>query len=393
MPEIPPPERERTPPWGDLAALTVDRVSATVEDMHRAIARPWFRLAGPAGEQLREAYTNATSVVYRSVRMIARGGGRMSDTVVRNSTSRSTGRSDAVQAFANAVWGDEMERQRSAMAIEMAVRDRFGTAIPLDPDSLSMAFPTASNRILLLLHGLGQTERRFLSRNGSRGLADALESSSWTPVPVRYNSGLAVPVNGRDLAELLGELIDHWPVPVTEVAFVGYSMGGLVARAAIDSGRAEDDRWTTAVRHVVTIAAPHSGSPIEKAVEMASRSLMVAPQTRPLGGFLAQRSAGIRDLHSGVDLPPSFDGVEHHVVAAVMTSDADSRLGALVGDLVVRPSSAIGRLTLSADSHAVIGGRRHYDILDDPSIADRVLGWIAADRDGDVVSGQPSAAT
>lgn len=303
----------------------------------------------------------------------------MSNLLLADSATESRPRSDAVQAFANAVWGDEMERQRSSMAIEMAVRDRSGTAVSLDQASVAVAFPAPTNRLVVLLHGLGQTERRFTASDASRGLAGAFESSSWTPVFVRYNSGRSVSINGHDLAELLDELTGHWPVPVSGVALVGFSMGGLVARAAIDAGNTSDDRWVDSVRHVVTIAAPHSGSPIEKAVEAASRSLMVAPQTRPLGGFLTQRSAGIRDLHSGVDLPSAFDGVEHHVIAAVTTSRADSLVGSLVGDLVVRPSSAAGLSTLFVDNHAIIGGRRHYDILDDPSIADRILGWIESD--------------
>jgi pimeloyl-ACP methyl ester carboxylesterase len=189
-----------------------------------------------------------------------------------------------------------------------------------------------------------------------------------------------VAVNGRELAGLLGEMMEHWPVPVSEIALVGFSMGGLVARAAIDAGLAGGDRWIDVVRHVVTIAAPHAGSPIEKAVEVTALSLMVAPQTKPLAGFLRSRSAGIRDLHSGVDLPPSFEGIEHHVIAAVVTSKSESRVGAVVGDLVVRPSSAMGRVKLFVDNQAVIGGRRHFDILDDPALIDRVVGWIEPAR-------------
>lgn len=354
--------------------LSVDRLSATVEDMHQAIARPWFRLAGPAGGQLRDLYAQATAGVYRSVRTIARGAGRVSNIMQRDSAVQPTRRSDAVQAFANAVWGDELVRQGSSMAIGMAVRSGSGLAVPLDSGSLRRAFPEASNRIVILLHGLGQTERCF------EGLSGAIEPSPSTPVLVRYNSGRPVSVNGSELAALVAELIGHWPAPVKEIAFVGYSMGGLVARAAIDAGLAGGDRWIDIVRHVVTIAAPHAGSPIEKAVEVASRSLMVAPQTRPLGGFLGSRSAGIRDLRVGVDLPPSFDGVEHHVIAAVMTARPTSRVGSIVGDLVVRPSSALGRVKLIVDNQAIIGGRRHHDILDDPSVADRVLAWIEPAR-------------
>lgn len=367
-------------PWVDLLVLAIDRISTTVEDMHGAIARPWFRLAGPADRRLQGLHTQATAGVYRSVRSAARTAGRVSDLVEPASTTVRDSRSDAVLAFANAVWGDDLTRQSSPMATAMTIRSPHGVTIPLDRDSVAESFPAPSDRIVVLLHGLGQTERCFTSSDTSPGLAAAIEASPSTPVLVRYNSGRSVPANGEDLADLLGELIEHWPVPVTEISLVGYSMGGLVARAAIHSGRAGDARWAEVVRHLVTIAAPHAGSPIEKAVEVASRSLMVAPQTRPLAGFLQSRSAGIQDLRSGVDLPSSFDGVEHHAVAAVVTSNAGSSFGSLFGDLVVRPSSAVGRTDLRVDSEAVIGGRRHFDILDDPTMIDRVLDWLEPAR-------------
>jgi len=370
-------------PWVDLLVLAVDRISTTVEGMHTAIARPWFRFAGPAEGHLLGLHTQVTAGVYRSVRTVARSAGRVSDLVPPAARTVPDAPADAVRAFANAVWGDDLARQRSSMATGMTVRARHGVTIPLDRASVAEAFPAPTDRIVVLLHGLGQTERCFTSSDTSPGLAAAIEASASTPVLVRYNSGHSVAVNGGELADLLDELIEHWPVPVKEVALVGYSMGGLVARAAIHSGRANGARWTEVVRHLVTIAAPHAGSPIEKAVEAASRSLMVAPQTRPLAGFLRSRSAGIRDLRSGLDLPSSFDGVEHHVVAAVVTSNAGSTVGSVLGDLVVRPSSAVGRMDLLVDDEAVIGGRRHFDILDDPTVIDRVLDWLEPARADD----------
>jgi pimeloyl-ACP methyl ester carboxylesterase len=363
-----------------LVALTVDRVGTVVEGMHKAIARPWFQLAGPAETPLRESYDLATSAVYAGIRTSARLAGRLSDAARQGATTVPGRRSDSVQAFANAVWGDELARRGSSMSIGMAVRDRSGAAVSPDQASLTEAFPGASGRLVVLVHGLGQTERCFYSSDGGAGLAERLSSRGSTPVAIRYNSGHAVADNGDELALLLDELLVHWPVRPTEIVLVGYSMGGLVARAAIDSALAGGSRWIETVRTVVTIAAPHAGSPIEKTAEAASRSLEIAPQTRPLGDFVRSRSAGIRDLRSGVDLPPSFDGIEHHVIAAVVTSRTASPVGSLVGDLVVRPVSALGRVGLRVDGQAVIGGRRHFDILEDPSTAEHILGWIDPER-------------
>jgi pimeloyl-ACP methyl ester carboxylesterase len=372
-----PDSREPAPSWGDFGVLTVDRLSSTVEGMHGAIMRPWLRLAGGRFAGLT---SSATSAVYGSVRMVARGAGRVSNLVLEGMGTGSTPRSDAVQAFANAVWGDEFERRGSSMSIAMTVRSPDGAAVSPDPRSVERAFGSPAGRLVVMLHGLGQTERCFGPSETNPGLAHALASHELTPVLVRYNTGRAVATNGAELSSLLDELVGAWPAPVTEIALVGYSMGGLVARAAIDAALADRDRWVDTVRTVVTIAAPHAGSPIEKTAEAASRSLGVAPQTRSLGDFVRSRSAGIRDLRSGVDLPPSFDGVEHHVIAAVVTDRISSPVGSLVGDLVVRPVSALGRAGLRVDGQAIIGGRRHFDILEDPSTAEHILGWIDPGR-------------
>jgi pimeloyl-ACP methyl ester carboxylesterase len=362
-----------------LVALTVERISITVEEMHEAIARPWFRLAGPAEKQLRVAYTGATSGVYRSVRAVTSLAGRASDSLRDGSQADPVSqRSDSVQAFMNAVWGDEIARRGSSMAINMHIRDGSGAVVDLDARSLGQAFTNASGRVVILLHGLGQTERLFMRSGAGPSMTEALAEASLTPVMIRYNSGRTVGENGTDLSILLRELAAGWPVPVTEIALVGFSMGGLVARAAIAAGRSDEEPWAELVRHVVTIATPHGGSPIEKAAEAASRALMLAPQSRPLGRFLAQRSQGIRDLHSGPDLPRSFDRVEHHLIAGVTTANASHPIGALVGDLVVRRASATGLVGVRADDRVVIGGRRHFDILDDPSIAERVIDWIGS---------------
>lgn len=363
-------------PWGQLFALTVERVSLTVEEMHGAIMRPWFRLAGPAEQHLRRAYTGGTSVVYRGVRSIASLAGKASDSIRDTSQLHAPSRrADAVQAFSNAVWGDEMARRGSSLAIGMHVRDASGEAVDVDPRSLGQAFPNASGRIVVLLHGLGQTERAFVRTATGPALTSAMADASLVPVLIRYNSGRSVRDSGRDLSELLDRLVTCWPVPVVDVSLVGFSMGGLVARAALADGRG--DGWAGVARHVVTIATPHEGSPIEKAAEATSRALTVIPQSRPLGGFLAQRSAGIRDLHSGADLPRSFDDVEHHLIAGVATSGTSHPVGSLVGDLVVRRGSATGQTAVLADDRIVIGGRRHYDILEDPSIVERIIDWIA----------------
>ena len=57
-------------------------------------------------------------------------------------------------------------------------------------------------------------------------------SSATRRLYLRYNTGRHVSENGRDWRTLLDAARARWPVEVHEIALIGHSMGGLVARSA-----------------------------------------------------------------------------------------------------------------------------------------------------------------
>jgi alpha-beta hydrolase superfamily lysophospholipase len=218
-----------------------------------------------------------------------------------------------------------------------------------------------------------------------------------TPVYLRFNTGRHISENGRSLAELLDELVADWPVPIEQIALVGHSMGGLVARSACHHG----GDWTAAVRHTVTLGTPHTGAPLESAVHYAAAALGVVGETRPLAGFLRRRSAGIRDLRSGslVDEDwsgrdpealraaacqevPLLAGATHHFVAATITATAEHPLGRLIGDWLVLQPSASGRsrtrvIGLEEANGAHVGGTHHLALLNHPAVYEHLREWLA----------------
>ena len=397
---------------GDLFALTTERLTAPVEGVHRAIADRWFGMAGPRAASLGNGYQAVTSRIYGSVRLAATGLGALvgigADLSNRRGRLRPLWRSprgSSVQAVANAVWGDHLEQRRSALRIEMGLRDRSGRPIGSDPASLAGAFPHPTPRLVVLLHGLGETERRFLEK-GEDGeavgsLGEVLAADSFTPLLVRYNTGRSVSDNGQALAALLDTIHGNWPTPLEEIALVGNSMGGLVARSAAYAGRSAGHEWIGATRHLVAIGAPHLGAPLEKGAELVSRGLRIAPESRPIGEFLDGRSVGIKDLRFGSvqdgDRPgveegagindavtdsPFPDHVQQHFIAGVVTEDAGHPIGVLVGDLVVRTASATGRgrrRTIDATHVRIIGKRRHSDLAGDPTVHRQVRDWLATE--------------
>ena len=165
----------------------------------------------------------------------------------------------------NGMWGDRLHRNDSALETPMAVR-AGGRDVACDASSLRRAFPDATSRLAVFIHGLCETEdawRLGAARHVPYG--DRLRTElGYTPVYVRYNSGRHISHNGRALAALLEELTTAWPVEVAEVALIGHSMGGLVARGACHyAGVGGDGVWRERVRHVFMLASPHRGAPLE----------------------------------------------------------------------------------------------------------------------------------
>jgi len=377
---------------GSALALATERVAAPVEAMHRVIAGRWFGPLGAVGEPIRKAHDTAVTAAYRSVRLSADAVGFGLDQLITIEPSRA----DPVRAFVNGLWGDDLGRHRDWLEITMAIRDREGAPVTGGPD-LAVAFPDATGRLVVLVHGLVETEQCWSGTDSEPGLVQALENApGLTPVSIRYNSGLRVSDNGALLSCLLEDICTDWPVPVQSIALVGHSMGGLVVRSACEAGRTADHGWIDDVDNIVTVSAPHRGSPLEKLANVASWGLGVAPVTRPLAKFVNERSVGIKDLRFGAIVEDDWtgvdpdallrntvgdhslpSGVDHHFVAAVVTSDPTHPVGAAVGDLVVRPGSGTGGRHLEPRNAVVVGGKHHFDLLHDPDVIDRVLGWLA----------------
>ena len=405
------PVREAIDDWrglGDLIELATQRLSAPVEGAHHAITDGWFHMAGHNGSPVHTAHRAATANLYGSVRMagsIAKVSLDIGATMIgRHRRVRPLWDSRigaGIRAAANALWGDELERRSSPMHTALSIRDTTGTAVSTDPATLSLTFENPTPRLAVLLHGLGKTERCWNAKttdeeNGTN-LPKMLEADGFTPIRVRYNSGRRVWDNGKALAALLEEITTNWPTPVDEIVLIGHSMGGLVARSALSRAQSANHDWINSVNHLVALATPHFGSPIEKAAHLASQLLTTAAATRSLGEFIDGRSAGIKDMRHGtihstdhsehpessepnhVVVAPPTKGIRQHHAVGVVTDSASHPLGILVGDLVVRVNSATG---VSSTSHVasanvrIFGGLDHLGLLHDAVVHSQIREWL-----------------
>jgi hypothetical protein len=214
-----------------------------------------------------------------------------------------------------------------------------------------------------------------------------LAGIGWTPLMLRANSGLPLRENGAALSALVQRVVDGWPVPVTRIALVGHSLGGLVIRAAgaVADGRVGEVEgpWRDRVSDVITLGTPHLGAPIAWGIGHGSRGLGRVPETAAFGRVLDWRSRGVHDLVAGLaeDVPP-LPHARYRLVAATLTTSARHPVGDVLGDLLVRPRSAYGRdrtgreLFPGADVLHV-GRTDHFGLLNHPEVHRAMRDWLA----------------
>jgi pimeloyl-ACP methyl ester carboxylesterase len=331
-----------------------------VGEVHRAIADRVF--GSGSAKALHDGISGA---VYASVRGGAVLAGRTASALLPGRPVSTTPRGAAVLGVLNGLRGHALE---PPLAMPMTLR----------------ADGEPKPRLAVFVHGLFETEHAW-RYGGGPTYGERLEG--FTPVWVRYNTGRHISENGRSLAGQLEDLVASWPVSVEQIALIGHSMGGLVARSACHAG----GDWTRHVTHVVSLGSPHTGAPLESAVHYAAAALGVMPESRPFAGLLRRRSAGIRDLRRGslVDADwqgrdpdalraaaceevPLLDGAVHCFVAATVTRDARHPVARLLGDWLVLEASASHR----AQEALHVGGAHHLALLNHPAVFERLSEWL-----------------
>jgi pimeloyl-ACP methyl ester carboxylesterase len=292
-----------------------------------------------------------------------------------------------VSSTVNGLIGDRLLRERPQLAIPMAVR-LHGRDVEPERPSLAEAFPDATGRLVVFLHGLCENESYWERRSrtedgaGAGTYAAMLTERGWTPLMLRANTGLTLRENGAALTALLQRVVEAWPVPVTRIALVGHSLGGLVIRAAGAVASDVAEPWSRRVTDVITLGTPHLGAPIAWGIGHGSRGLGRLPETAAFGRILDWRSRGVHDLVEGLaeEVPP-LPHARYHLVAATLTSSERHPVGRVVGVLLVRPRSAYGRdrrRSLFPDADVLHVGRTgHFGLLNHPEVHAAMKRWLA----------------
>ena len=406
----------------DLHGYSRLAIDATlgVTDLVEAMHHNMLRFPRPFGLSARSRSTakghgpvhgvmrKATGLIYGSIRGATRVVGSGLDMALGRlkpelDHMHSSKERAAVISILNGVLGDHMTNRSNPLTITMGWRLN-GKALALTPEALSEALPDAKGRILVMLHGHCMNELQWTTSRGHNHGTVLAEANGMTPMVLRYNTGLHISQNGRALADQLEQLVQAWPVPVTEVCIVGYSMGGLLVRSAFYYGTLMQHGWMAHVRKLIFVGSPHHGSMLEQAGNLVDIALEVSPYSEALSRLGKIRSAGTTDLRHGnlidedwtgrdrfaraadprqpVPLP---DKVQCYAIAAMIAKEHSDLSGKLVGDGLVPLKSALGQhndssraLYFPADRQKVFYGMSHLGLLDSQAVCDQMQEWIAA---------------
>ena len=371
---------------GELGGSAIAGPAGTARDVHAAFARRVFGALGPIGAPVRLVHDGITRAAYTAVETglrvpLTAGAAAMARGKVPGGRSMAEG---PIGAFAlgamNGAWGDRIADDHPELALPMSVRR--------DDD--------ATPRIVVFVHGLCETDRSWGGAYGRR----LRDEHGFTPMYVRYNTGLHVSDNGQTLAAALEHIVANWPVEVSELVLVGHSMGGLVSRSACHYGERDDHAWTDRLRHVFCLGTPHMGSPVERVANAADWALSRLPETKPFAGLLNSRSAGVKDMRYGncveedwCDCDPDelltdrctevpfLPSANYYFIGATLAGDPDSRAGRVVGDMLVQFASASGngpkrRIPFEVDNGCHVGGINHFQLLNHPAVYAQLSRWI-----------------
>ncbi len=393
-----------------LVALATDGVTGAADIAEGVHAAIWRTLGAREGVPGRTR--GITGGVYRAVRAVTRFVGRTLGALLGRvapeahpASGDGTRQRQAFVAALNGVLGDQLVATGNALATPMSLRTE-----PLAPGSSRNLSPEAADvtgRIVLMMHGLCMNDLQWQARHDGQPVDHARTAASlgWTPVYARYNTGLHISTNGRELAAQMESLVAGWPVPVEEIAVIAHSMGGLVTRSAVHVARGEGLRWPERLTRIVFLGTPHHGSPLERAGNGIDRLLAMRRTTRPLAALGQIRSAGVTDLRHGNLLDadwqgadrfetrgdtrqvlPLPEGVACYAVAASTASRrriaAQPLAARTVGDGLVPVPSALGehgdpaRALAFAETVRVFGGH-HFKLLSRPEVTAALTRWLA----------------
>jgi len=397
-----------------LATEATHAITSMTEGVHQSV---WRTLGAPSGDTTAQT-RGLTGLIYQSIqgatRLVGQGvTGALSR--LEPLLQRIEGAADesperiAFVAALNGVMGDRLQASANPLALAMTLRIQelpAHTSKGLEADlPLKNQMPGATSRLLLVIHGLCMNDLQWTTQQGGQRISHAqtlAQALGYTPVYLRYNTGLHVSQNGHALAAALEQLVLNWPLPLTELSVLVHSMGGLVTRSALHYATEDGLYWPKLLKNIVFLGTPHHGAPLERAGNWVDVILGSTPYSRPFAKLGQLRSAGVTDLRYGhvldvdwqghdrfrrkpdsrqpVPLPPQ---VACFTIAATTAAQRSKLADRLVGDGLVPLHSALGhhddparQLLFAPERQHIVYRTNHMQLLGSAAVTQQLLRWL-----------------
>ncbi len=316
-------------------------VTTIVEDVHRTIGTDPLGITPYVYKSIRGINQLVGFVVDKTLipveRVVAKArneGQHNSEGVQLDSPERM-----AVLAALNGVLGDRLDVDQSHLAIDMQLQ-------VCKPSNRSTR---PANKLLIVVHGLCMNDLQW--GNSVEMLQNQLD---FIPAYLRYNTGLAVEENGIQFAAQIEQLLQSGPLQdqaIESISILGFSMGGLVARCAVEAAIKNKHRWLKKLNHVVFLGTPHKGAPLEQIGDWIEQVLGNSRLTKPFTKLTRLRSKGINSLKDGLENRGSAQSPDQHF--DVLNPTIDCRFSFIAG--CTASQTALEQSTFSAPFKEVFG--------------------------------------
>jgi hypothetical protein len=383
----------------------------------------WNTVGAPSGK-LANQTRGITGLVYKSIQGVTKLLGQGAESLLTslqplldkidldsNAPQESAPR-EAVLAALNGVMGDRLVESDNPLATPMTLRFMNETLNwEAMPDRALL-----TGKVLIVVHGLCMNDLQWTVQNSEAdgetanhtiNHAETLaEKLGYTPVYVRYNTGLHTSQNGQTLSNQLELLSALWPKPLEDISVLVHSMGGLVTRSAVHVAQHSQRQWVNKLKNIVFLGTPHHGAPLEKAGNWVDALLGATPYSAPFKKLAELRSAGITDLRFGYVLDSDWHGQDRFktktkqdqdrhehlplpesvacfTVAATLAAKRGLLADRLIGDGLVPLNSALGvhrdpmrSLVFAKSSQLIVYRTSHVALLGSAEVGEQLLDWL-----------------
>jgi pimeloyl-ACP methyl ester carboxylesterase len=373
----------------------------------------WSTMGAPSGK-LANQTRGITGLVYKSIQGVTKLLGQGAESLLTSlqplldkidHEPQESAPREAVLAALNGVMGDRLAESDNPLATPMTLRFMHETLNwEAMPDRALL-----TSKVLIVIHGLCMNDLQWTAQQKGTAVnhAETLATKlGYTPVYVRYNTGLHTSQNGQTLSNQLELLSALWPAPLEEITVLAHSMGGLVMRSAVHLAQNSHRQWVKKLKHIVFLGTPHHGAPLEKAGNWIDALLGATPYSAPFKKLAELRSAGITDLRFGYVLDSDWhgqdrfktktkqnqdrhehlhlpEGVACFTVAATLAAKRSLLADRLIGDGLVPLNSALGvhrdpkrSLVFAKSSQLIVYRTSHMALLGSAEVSEQLLTWL-----------------